>query len=80
MYAESRPAADPCAPRLAARGHDADVDLERRLAAAEAEMNEAALFDHVVVNREGSEGGAVDELLAVLASERAKPGRAAPKV
>ena len=66
--------------RLRARAADSEADLEIRLAAARAEMEAAPEFDHIIINHEGAEAAAVDELLALLAKERAKPDRPHPSV
>ncbi len=66
--------------RLRARATDGAADLEIRLAAAPREMAAAAEFDHVIVNRDGREADAVDELLALLERERSRPGREAPVI
>lgn len=44
------PSKEELARRLRARHTESEVDLARRLAAAEGEMEEAGWFDHVVVN------------------------------
>lgn len=66
--------------RLRTRAADSEADLQIRLAAAREEMAAAPEFDHVIVNHEGRESAAVDELLAVLDQERTKPNRPAPNV
>ena len=50
--------------RLRARGTESGAALERRLAAARLEMDEADAFDHVVLN--DSVEGAVQEVLAIM--------------
>jgi len=54
--------------RLAARGHDDEGALARRLAAADAEEALASAFDHVLVNDDLDR--AVDEIAAILAGHR----------
>ena len=66
--------------RLRARAADAEDDLQIRLAAAREEVAAAAEFDHVIVNHEGRETAAVDELLAVLDRELHRFGRQPPIV
>jgi guanylate kinase len=55
--------------RLQRRGQDSPEQIERRLAAAAAEEQEAAHFDHVIENDEV--GRAVAEVAAILAGRRA---------
>ena len=64
--------------RIRARSADDEAAIQQRLAIAEAEMAEAARFDHVIVNAQDGLDAAVDELLAVIAQERARAGREAP--
>ncbi len=66
--------------RLRARAADSEADLQIRLNAAREEMAAAAEFDHIIINHEGRESDAVDQLLALLDEERAKPNRPAPHV
>jgi guanylate kinase len=58
------PSEEELARRLQARGTETAADLERRLAEAHREMEEAVRFDHVVVNDQVDR--AVDELLAII--------------
>ena len=58
------PSEEELARRLRARGTEAGAALERRLAAARLEMEEAEAFDHVVVNDSVEE--AVREVLAIM--------------
>ncbi len=74
------PGVDDLERRMRARGGDDEAAMRRRLAAARAEMAEAARFDHVIVNREGGLDAAAGELLAVIDRERARPGRVAPRL
>ncbi|MEE9277847.1 MAG: guanylate kinase, partial [Dehalococcoidia bacterium] len=55
--------------RLRGRASDSEADLQTRLAAASAEMEQAALFDHVIINREGREAEALAELLTIINEE-----------
>ncbi|MDQ4004964.1 MAG: guanylate kinase [Actinomycetota bacterium] len=58
------PSEEELARRLRARGTEAGSALDRRLAAARREMEEAEAFDHVVVN--DTVEGAVREVLAIM--------------
>ena len=64
------PSMDELARRLTSRGTEAEESLRRRLREAEAEMDAAALFDHVVVNRRGKLDDAVRQIEALTADER----------
>ena len=66
--------------RLRARAADDEAAMRRRLAIAREEMAEAARFDHVIVNDDGGLDAAVEELLAVIDGERARPGRLPPRL
>ncbi len=66
--------------RIRGRNVDSEVELQRRLAAAPAEMAQAGLFDYVIVNRDGKEEVAVEELLTILRRERADTRRSLPEV
>ena len=66
--------------RLRARAADDEAAMRRRLAIASEEMAEAVRFDHVIVNGEGGLDVAVDEMLAVIDGERARPGRLPPRL
>ena len=66
--------------RLRARAADDEAAMRRRLAIAREEMAEADGFDHVIVNDEGGLDAAVEELLAVIDRERARPGRLPPRL
>ena len=68
------------AARLGARNTDAPADLDRRLAAADDEMAQASWFNHVIINHEGRESEAVNELLRIIAQEKARVGRPVPVV
>ena len=60
--------------RLRQRGMD-ERAVSLRLETAERELAQRDRFDHVVVNVEGDLDGAVDRVLAIVAQERARPGR-----
>lgn len=64
------PSLDELARRLTSRGTEADDAMRRRLREAEAEMEAASLFDHVVVNRRGKLDEAVRQIEALTAGER----------
>lgn len=66
--------------RLHARNADSPAERERRLTAALGEMAESSWFDYVIVNRDGGEEAACDELLAILRRERARTDRPLPAV
>ena len=66
--------------RMRARSADDEAAMRRRLSIAESEMAEAARFDHVIMNAEDGLDAAVDELLAVIDEERARPNRARPQI
>ena len=55
--------------RLTSRGTEADEAMRLRLREAEAEMEAAALFDHVVVNGRGQLDVAVRQIEALTADE-----------
>jgi guanylate kinase len=58
------PSEEELARRLRARGTEAQEELDRRLAAAKREMEEAGAFDHIVVN--DTVDKAVGEVLAIM--------------
>lgn len=58
--------------RLAGRGSDAPETVARRLANAKAEIEQAAFFDHLIVNDDLDQ--AYDELRAVYLAERCRNG------
>ncbi len=64
------PSLDELARRLTSRGTEAEESLRRRLREAEAEMEAASLFDHVVVNRRGKLDDTVRQIKALTADER----------
>ena len=60
-------------------GSDAE-ELARRLETARAELAQQDAFDHVVVNIEGDLEGTAERVRALIAEERARPGRRAVDV
>ena len=56
--------------RLTARMTERPESLDTRLRTAEGEMGQAAQFDHVVVNHQGRLDDAVDEIEAIVETER----------
>ena len=64
------PSMEELARRLTSRGTEAEDAMRRRLREAEAEMEAAALFDHVVVNRDNRLDVAVRQIEALTADER----------
>ncbi len=66
--------------RLRARGDVSEDDIRQRLSHARSEMAAAVEFDSVVVNRQGAEAAAIDEVLGILQQERARPDRLRPVV
>jgi len=67
------PSADVQRARLLRRGSESPDSVERRLAQAALEEQQAERFDHVVVNEEGQVEQGVDHLAAILAGHRADP-------
>ncbi len=67
--------ADALEVRLRGRGKDDDASIKKRLAIAAAELERLPEFDHVVVNEHNQLDDAADQLLAIIAAERARPGR-----
>ena len=63
------PDADALERRLRTRATESEADLQRKLAAARAELREAARFDRRVVNEEGEPRKAA-ELVAAIVRER----------
>ena len=61
--------------RLRARPAADDAEIARRLASADAEMRQRDAFDAVVVNIEGDLDATVERVRALIARERARPGR-----
>ena len=66
--------------RLRARGDVSEDDIRQRLSHARSEMAAAVEFDSVVVNHEGAEAAAIDEVLGILQRERERPDRPHPVV
>ena len=64
------PSMEELARRLTSRGTEAEDAMRRRLREAEAEMEAAARFDHVVVNRRDRLDVAVRQIEALTAGER----------
>ena len=62
--------------RLTRRRTESQETLKVRLATATKELEEAAKFDYVVVNRTGRLDQAVEEINSIIRRERARPGRA----
>ncbi len=60
---------------LRERGTHDEETLRRRLEAADREFAMSAEFDHTVLNVEGDLDQAVDAVLAIVQSERARAGR-----
>ena len=60
--------------RLRARGDD-PATIPARLTAAVQEMIVAPRFDYVVINADDALDAAVEEVLGIVAAERARPGR-----
>jgi guanylate kinase len=63
------PSRDELERRLRARRTETDAQLERRLAAVDAELEQASWFDHVVVNDDADRAAA--EVAAILDAHRA---------
>jgi guanylate kinase len=70
------PSIDALEARLRARGDD-PATIPPRLAAAARELDASAHFDHIVINDDGDLEAAVERVLAIVAAERARPGRVA---
>jgi guanylate kinase len=68
------PSLDELRRRLSDRGTEAPEVLERRLGAAEREMDRAHEFDHVVVNDDLER--VVEEVAGILTGSRRSPGDA----
>ena len=64
------PSMEELARRLTSRGTEAEDAMRRRLREAEAEMEAAARFDHIVVNRRDRLDVAVRQIEALTADER----------
>ena len=61
--------------RLTRRRTESTDTLKVRLATAAKELEEAAKFDYVVVNRTGRLDKAVEEINTIIRRERGRPGR-----
>jgi len=66
--------------RLVARGSEDEGSLAVRIAELEQELADIDNNDYVVVNRHGQLDEAIDELVAIIESQRSKPGRTAPRL
>ena len=66
--------------RLSERPGTDGEEITRRLASARAELDQQHAFDAVVVNIEGDLDGTVERVRALIARERARPGRRAVQV
>lgn len=66
--------------RLRRRATDSQETLRLRLATARREMDAAGHFDYIVVNAEDRLEEAADQVERIIATERARPERAAPVV
>ena len=66
--------------RLTSRGSEDERSLAVRIAEFEAEMDDVDNNDYKVINRHGRLDDAIDELIAIIEAERAKPGRTAPRL
>ncbi len=64
------PSLDELTARLTRRLTESPTDLSLRIKTAEAEMKQAALFDHVVVNHSGTIDETVAEIEAIVAAEK----------
>ena len=61
--------------RLTRRRTESTETLKVRLATAAKELEEAAKFDYVVINRTGRLDKAVEEINTIIRRERGRPGR-----
>ena len=59
--------------RVRARGSDDDAQVERRLAAARAELARSDAFDYVIVNAPGRLDATVDRFEELLSAEHMRP-------
>lgn len=67
------PSMDELSRRLTGRGTDAQDVIERRLAAAEAEMRHVGEFDYAIINDQLDQ--ALQDLRAIVRSSRLSPGK-----
>ncbi|HJM75225.1 MAG TPA: guanylate kinase [Dehalococcoidia bacterium] len=65
--------------RMRERGMD-ETDIQQRMKTTQHEIAAQEGFDHVVENIDGDLGGTIDRVLAIIATERARPGREAVQV
>ena len=66
--------------QMQARMHEREMeeaDIQQRLETAKREIAAGGRFDHVVENIDGDLAGTIDRILAIIATERARPGREA---
>jgi guanylate kinase len=66
--------------RLLQRASEDEGSLAIRIAELEAELADIDNNDHTVINRHGRLEDAIDELVVIIAAERAKLGRVAPRL
>ena len=74
------PSLDELEERIRSRGLDDEPTIRRRLGKASEELARTPGFDYVVVNERDRLDEAVDRLLAIMAAERCRVGRRAPKL
>ena len=58
--------------RLRGRGGDSPAQLEQRITTAREEVQRAAEFDYIVLNRDGELDQAVDDVLAIIRAEHCR--------
>ena len=66
--------------RLGRRRTEDEAVLRHRLETARREMEQQALFHHVVVNADGRLEEAVERLASIIEAEKRRPGRRAPVI
>ena len=66
--------------RRKARGSMSAEEAERRARDAVEELKREHEFDHVVVNKTGDLSDSVEEVASIIAEERSRPGREAPRL
>ncbi|HEX2174087.1 MAG TPA: guanylate kinase [Dehalococcoidia bacterium] len=69
---------DQLADRMARRGSETEEEFQRRLAAAQTELDQIAVFDYLVVNREGRLDETVARVRAILQAEKCRVRRLRP--
>ncbi len=77
LMAEDR---DALRARLINRGSEDGDSLAARLEELEAELADIPNNDHLVINHHGRLEEAVDQIIAIIEAERAKPNRKAPRL